>query len=65
MGKKQTNEGVIGASKKFLDAFFDGLKNNTADRFIKKAHSAKMDPRVLEKMKEIEQRKRELDDLLS
>lgn len=64
MSKKNTNEGLFGAAKKFSDAFFDGLQKNTADKVIKKAHSAKMDKKVVDTMKRIEKEKKQLDRLL-
>ena len=64
MAKKTQNEGLFSATKKFSDAFFNGLQKNTANKVIKKAQSAKVDPKVLATMKRIEKEKKELDKLL-
>ena len=34
MSKDKVNEGLFGALKKFSDAFFDGLKDNTTKKFL-------------------------------
>ena len=42
MSKQKTNEGLFSASKRFSDAFFDGLSKNASDRVIQKAKKAGM-----------------------
>ena len=64
MKENKKNEGLFSATKKFSDAFFTGLQKNTANKVIKKAQSAKVDPKVLATMKRIEKEKKELDKLL-
>lgn len=64
MSKKTTNEGLFGAAKKFSDAFFDGLQKNTADKVIRKAQSAKVDPKVIKQLEKIKKEKAELDRIL-
>jgi hypothetical protein len=63
MGKKNINEG-LGISK-FVGDFFDGVKNNTTKRHLDKAKKAGMPKAVLDKMKQIEKEKRELDKLFA
>ena len=40
MSKKKTNEGLFSASKRFSDAFFDGLSKNASKRMMDKAKKA-------------------------
>lgn len=61
--KKQVNE--LTAVSKFIDAFVDGLKSNTADRIIKKAEKSEVERQAIEKMKQIQREKDELEDILS
>jgi hypothetical protein len=62
--KKNINEGLIGAAKKFSDAFFDGLKANAVNTVIQKAKDVKMNPEVVKTMERIKKEKEELDKLL-
>lgn len=64
MKKKRTNENVFDAAKRLSDAFFDGLKKNTADRILAKAKSAGMPDEVVKTMDRIRKDKEELDQLL-
>ena len=41
--KKQVNENIFDAAKKFSDAFFDGLKQNATNKAIQ---AAKKNPKV-------------------
>ena len=63
--KKQINENIFDAAKKFSDAFFDGLKKNAVDRVIQKAQNAKMDPEVIKTMQRIKKDSDELNKLLN
>jgi hypothetical protein len=63
--KKLQKEGIFGATKKFTDAFFDGLKNNATDTILAKARKARMDKEVIEKLEKIKKEKEELDKILS
>lgn len=63
--KPALNENVFGAIKKFTDAFFDGLKNNTANQIIKKAESAKLPDRAIKAMREMEERSAELKRIMN
>lgn len=53
------------AVSKFVDAFFDGLKNNTVDRMLKKAETAKVDKRIINQMKRIKKETDEFNRLMS
>ena len=63
MSKKKINE--LTAASKLVGAFFDGLKRNTADRFLKKAAKQGLPKKVIEKMAQIEKNKKDLEDLLN
>jgi hypothetical protein len=64
MAKKKTiNEGLFGATKKFTDAFFDGLKGNALNRALKQAEkNPKIPTPIIDKMKEIDKLAKELED---
>jgi hypothetical protein len=62
--KQKTNEGIFGAAKKFSDAFFDGLKNNAADRVLQKAKQQGVPKEVTDLMDKIKKEKEELDTIL-
>ena len=62
--KQKTNEGIFGAAKKFSDAFFDGLKNNAADRVLQKAKQQGVPKEVTDLMDKIKKEKEELDAIL-
>ena len=65
MSKKETNEGLFSASKRFSDAFFDGLKSNATNTAIKAAKkNKKVPPRVVQKMSQIEKASKELEKML-
>ncbi len=63
---KMISEGLTDFLTKYSDAFFDGLTQNTIKRAL---NNVKEDPdankvrSVVKKIKELEQRKKELDDL--
>jgi hypothetical protein len=63
MAKKKINE--LSAPSRLVGAFFDGLKRNTADRFLKKAAKQGLPKEVIKKMAAIEKQKKELEDLLN
>lgn len=48
---------------KLVNDFFDGIKNNTTKRYLDKAKKAGMPKPVIDKMKQIEKEKKELDKL--
>lgn len=62
--KKPTNEGILDATEKFVNAFFAGLEKNSVDRIIKQAEKAKLPPAVVANMKEIDELRKELRQLL-
>jgi cell division protein FtsL len=62
--KQPIQEGLFGAAKKFSDAFFDGLKNNAAERVLAKAKEQGVPKEVTNIMSKIQQDKKELDTLL-
>lgn len=63
MSKEKTNEGLFSASKKFTDAFFDGLKTNATNRAIQAAQKNKNIPSpIINKMKAIDKLAKELED---
>ena len=63
MAKKNPIREMSGVSK-FVDAFFTGLRNNTAKRMIAKASGKGVDTEIIKKMKEIDQNNEELKDLI-
>ena len=65
MSKDKVNEGLFGAAKKFSDAFFDGLKKNQTDSFLRQAKKARMDAEVIQRMEKLKRDKEELDKILS
>lgn len=62
MSKKKINE--LSSASRFVSAFFDGVKTNTANRFLEKAKKQGVPKPVLDKMKAIEKERNELDALL-
>ena len=64
MPKQKTNEGLFSASKRFSDAFFDGLSKNASDRVIQKAKKAGMPKDAINVMNNIKKEKDYLDSLL-
>jgi hypothetical protein len=62
--KIKTNENIFGAAERFVNAFFKGLEQNTANQIIKKAESAKLPPHTIKLMKDIEDRSQELKKLM-
>ena len=65
MKKKKVNEGLFSASKRFSDAFFDGLKNNATNKAINVAKKNKSVPtKVVDKMLAIEKASEELEKMI-
>jgi hypothetical protein len=64
MSKEIKKEGLFSATKKFTDAFFDGLKNNAVDRVLSKAKEKGVPTEVTDIMNKIREDKEELDALL-
>lgn len=65
MSKEKVNEGLFSATKKFSDAFFDGLKTNATNKAIQAAKKNKsVPPKIVQKMSEIERASKELDRML-
>jgi hypothetical protein len=64
MSKKKTNEGLFSASKRFSDAFFDGLSKNASNRMIQKARKAGLPKDAIDVMNNIQKEKDYLDSLL-
>ena len=61
MSKQKTNEGLFSASKRFSDAFFDGLKSNATNTAIKAAKKNKKVPsELIRKMTDLEKLAKEL-----
>jgi hypothetical protein len=58
--KKQVKEGIFDAADRFVTKFFDGLSNGAANSIIKKAEQAKLPPRAIKAMKDMEDRAEEL-----
>ena len=55
---------IFDAVKKLSDRFFDGLKNNAVDSMISKVHKNNVELPIIKKMRELEERKHELDVLI-
>ena len=64
MSKQKTNEGLFSASKRFSDAFFDGLSKNASDRMMDKAKKAGVPKELTDIMAKIQKDKNELDSML-
>tara|TARA_B100001564_G_C20458363_1_gene586796 strand:- start:414 stop:623 length:210 start_codon:yes stop_codon:yes gene_type:complete len=64
MAKKTQNEGLFSATKRFSDAFFDGLKNNQTKKFLSKAQTSGVPPKVVQQMRKLEKEKQELDNII-
>jgi hypothetical protein len=65
MSNKKINEGLFGATKKFSDAFFDGLKSNVTNNALKKAKSRNDIPvPIIKKMEQLDKAARELEQML-
>jgi len=60
MSKKNVNESSV---NRFIGDFFDGVKTNTTKRFLDKARKSGIPSPVIDKMKQIEKEKQELDKL--
>lgn len=63
--KRKKNINELTAASKFVDAFFKGISDNTADRMIQKAKKARMEREAIEKMEKIQRQKKELEDILA
>lgn len=63
MEKNKINE--LSAASRLVGAFFDGLKKNTADRFLRNAAKQGLPKEVVKKMAAIEKQKKDLEDLLN
>ena len=57
MSKQKTNEGLFSASKRFSDAFFDGLSKNASDRMLAKAKKAGVPKELTDIMAKIQKDK--------
>ena len=51
-------------AKKMSDSFFDGLQKSAVDRAVSKAKKERKPDPIIEKMKELEREREELDELL-
>lgn len=61
---KKIKENIFDSAKKFTDAFFDGLKNNAIDKVLQKAQEHGAPHPLIQKMKDLEKEKKELDALI-
>jgi hypothetical protein len=61
MTKKKINEGAL---TNFVSSFFDGVANNTTQRFLDKAKKKGMPKPVIDKMKQIDKERAELEKLI-
>lgn len=64
MSKKRIDEGLFSAADRFVSAFFKGLEKKTADKVIRQAEKAKLPSDAIKLMKDIEDRSKELDDIV-
>ncbi len=64
MAKKKTNEGILSATKRFSDAFFDGLSKNASKRMMDKAKKAGAPKELTDIMNRIQKDKDKLDSIL-
>lgn len=62
--KTQVKEGIFDAADRFVSAFFRGLERNAANQIIKKAQTAKLPKEALQLMKDIDDRAKELRELM-
>lgn len=63
MSKKKINE--LSSASKFVSAFFDGIKTNTANRFLQNAKNQGIPKPILDKLEKINKERKELDDIIS
>jgi len=63
MSKQNINE--LSAVSRFVEKFFDGLKNNTVDRMLKQAEKANVDPRIVSQMRRIKKETEEFNRLMA
>lgn len=59
MSKKSINE--LSSASRFVSAFFDGVKTNTANRFLQKAKKQGVPKEVITQLEKIKKEKDELD----
>jgi len=65
MKKNKINENIFDATKRFTDAFFDGLKSNATNKAIEAAKRNKsITPKIVQHMISIDKASRELDKML-
>lgn len=62
--KKSVNEGLFGGIRKFTDAFFDGLKDNTVNAALEKAKQNKLPADILDSLERIEAERKRLDNII-
>lgn len=61
MKKRPINEASV---SRFIEAFFDGLKTNTADRILNQAAKSGVEPEIIKQMHDIQAQSRELEKLI-
>jgi hypothetical protein len=64
MSKKIKKEGLFSATKKFTDAFFDGLKGNAVNRALEQAKQNKLPADVIDSMQKIENERQRLSQII-
>jgi hypothetical protein len=64
MSKEIQKEGLFSATKKFTDAFFDGLKGNAVNRALEQAKQNKLPPDVIDSMQKIENERQRLSQII-
>jgi hypothetical protein len=61
MSKKEINEGVL---TNFVSSFFNGVANNTTKKFLDNAKKKGIPKPVIDKMKQIDTERAELEKLI-
>lgn len=57
--------GLFSATKKLTDTFFDGLKGNAVNKALKEAEkNKKATPKVIQKMKEIDDASKDIEQMI-
>ena len=62
--KQPIKEGLFSSTKKFTDAFFDGLKQNAVNKALDQAKQNKFPPDVIDAMERIEKESDTLNKLI-
>ena len=60
----ESNKNGLSSVSRFIDAFFTGLRNNTAKRFLDNASKKGVHSEIIDKLREMEKQNRELESII-